>query len=146
MNSTSAAQSQPLAPRLARALLAITFVATGAWKLATPVATLASSMPWMGEVSPRFLAATAALDLAVGVALLLPLIARRALGSTTLRTIGVAGALGGAALMLGAIVFHALRGEAHKTPFNVALMVLCAFVAWRAREGSAGLPSPSRSP
>ena len=46
---------------IVQGLLALTFVGTGLWKLATPIPDLAAKMPWMGQVSPGFLYATAAL-------------------------------------------------------------------------------------
>lgn len=108
-------------------LLALTFVGTGLWKLATPVPDLAAKMPWMGQVSPGFLRATALLDLAGGLGVLLPSLTRVKPG------LAVLAALGCAALMGGAIVFHVSRGEAANTPFNFALAALSLFVAWGRR-------------
>lgn len=111
-----------------QALLALTFVATGIWKLATPVAALAAKMPWMGQVSPAFLRTTAVLDLLGGLGMILPSLTGRA------RRLTVIAAAGCVALMLGAAVFHWQRGEAASTPFNVVMGGLAAFVAWgRAR-------------
>lgn len=109
---------------IVQGLLALTFVGTGLWKLVTPTAALASKMPWMGQVSPGFLLATAALDLAVGLGVLLPSLTR------VMPRLAVASALGGAGLMAGAVVFHVQRGEAASTPFNVLLALLACFVAW----------------
>jgi hypothetical protein len=107
-----------------QALLALTFVGTGVWKLVTPIPELATKMPWMGEVSPMFLRLTAALDVLVGLGVLLP----HATGIKPRLT--VLGAWGAVALMVGAIVFHAQRGEAANTPFNFLLAALAGFVAW----------------
>jgi hypothetical protein len=105
-------------------LLALTFVGTGLWKLATPIPELASQMPWMGQVSPAFLQATAALDLLGGLGVLLPSLTR------IKPRLAVLGALGCVGLMAGAIIFHVQRGEAANTPFNFFLAALAAFVAW----------------
>lgn len=104
-------------------LLALTFVGGGLWKLATPIPELATKMPWMGEVSPGFLYLTAALDLLVGLGVVLPSLTR-------IQRLAALGALGCVALMAGAIVFHVQRGEAADTPFNFLLAALAAFVAW----------------
>jgi len=108
-------------------LLALTFVGTGLWKLNTPIAELAAKMPWMGEVSPSFLYATAAFDLLGGLGVLLPSVTRIKPG------LAVLGALGCAALMMGAVTFHISRGEAANTPFNFFLIALSLFVAWGRR-------------
>jgi hypothetical protein len=105
-------------------LLALTFVGTGIWKLATPIPELAAKMPWMGEVSPSFLHLTAALDLLVGLGVVLPSLTR------IKPRLASFGALGCVALMVGSIVFHVQRGEAGNTPFNFFLAALAAFVAW----------------
>jgi DoxX-like family len=81
-------------------------------------------MPWMGQVSPAFLYATAVFDILAGLGVLLPSLTRIKPG------LAVLGALGCVALMVGAIVFHVSRGEAAKTPFNVLLVALSLFVAW----------------
>jgi hypothetical protein len=84
-------------------------------------------MPWMGQVSPSFLYATALFDLLGGLGVLLPSLTRIRPGLTVL------GALGCAVLMVGAIVFHVSRGEAASTPFNFFLVALALFVAWGRR-------------
>lgn len=108
-------------------LLSLTFVGTAIWKLLTPIATLASQIPWAGEVSPSFLHLTAVFDLAGGLGLVLPAATRIRPG------LGVLAALGSALLMGAAIPFHVSRGEVAKTPFNAVLLLLCLFVAWGRR-------------
>jgi hypothetical protein len=49
----------------------------------------------------------------------------------------VLAALGCAALMVGAAIFHVSRGEAADTPFNILLVALSLFVAWGPRVESA---------
>jgi hypothetical protein len=128
---TSTSMQRATAPKgldiglwIVQGLLALIFVGTGLWKLATSISDLASKMPWMGQVSPAFLRATAALDLLGGLGVLLPSLTRIEPRLTVL------GALGCVGLMAGAIIFHVQRGEAANTPFNVFLAALAAFVAW----------------
>src|ERR1041384_7099006 len=109
---------------IVQGLLALTFVGTGLWKLATPIPDLASKMPWMGQVSPAFLQATAVFDLLAGLGVLLPSLTR------IKPRLAALGALGCVGLMAGAIIFHLQRGEAANTPFNFFLAALAAFVAW----------------
>jgi uncharacterized membrane protein YphA (DoxX/SURF4 family) len=109
---------------LVQLLLALTFVGTGVWKLATPIETLAEAMPWMGQVTPNFLYLAAVADLAVGLGILLPSLLRIEPGLTVLS------AYGGVVLMACAIAFHLFRGEPEATPFNVLLLALALFVAW----------------
>lgn len=109
---------------IVQGLLNLTFVGTGIWKVITPIPELAATMPWMGQVSPSFLQATAALDILVGLGVLLPSLTR------IKPWLSVLSALGCVALMGGAILFHASRDELAKTPFNFFLAALAAFVAW----------------
>lgn len=108
-------------------LLSATFGGTGLWKLSTPIPELAAKFPWMGEVSSSFLYLTAVLDILGGVGILLPSLTRIKPGLT------VVAALGCAALMTSAIIFHVSRGEAPNTPFNFFLVALALFVAWGRR-------------
>jgi uncharacterized membrane protein YphA (DoxX/SURF4 family) len=112
---------------IVQGLLALTFVGTGIWKLAAPVPDLAAKMPWMGQVSPSFLYATALFDILGGLGVLLPSATRIKPGLTVLA------ALGCAALQASAVVFHFSRGEAANTPFNFLLVALSLFVAWGRR-------------
>jgi hypothetical protein len=112
---------------IVQSLLALTFVGTGLWKLATPIPELAAKMPWMGQVSPSFLRLTAVFDILGGLGVLLPSVRRIKPGLAAL------GALGCVALMAAAIFFHFSRGEAANTPFNFLLAALALFVAWGRR-------------
>jgi hypothetical protein len=122
---------------IVQGLLALTFVGTGFWKIATPIPELAVKMPWMGEVSPSFLYATALFDILAGVGVLVPSLTRIRPGLTVLA------ALGCVALMVGAIVFHVLRGEAANTPFNFFLVALALFVAWGRHSKAPIAPRPT---
>ncbi len=112
---------------IVQGLLALTFVGTGIWKVATPIPRLAAMIPWAGQVSPGLLYATAAFDILGGVGVLLPSATRIKPGLTVLA------ALGCVALQASAIVFHFSRGEAANTPFNFLLVALSLFVAWGRR-------------
>lgn len=114
-------------------LLALTFVGTGIWKLATPIPQLAAMIPWAGQVSPGLLYATAVFDGLGGLGVLLPSVTRIKPGLTVLA------ALGCAALQASAIVFHLSRREAANTPFNFLLVALALFVAW-GRRSKAPIP------
>lgn len=131
--ATQSAIEPPAAQRLGAALwvvqvlLALTFASTGIWKLVTPTPSLASKMPWMGQVDPAFLQATALLDLLGGIGILLPSLTRIKPG------LSVLAALGCVMLMLGAAVFHVTRGEIANTPFNFVMAAAALFVAWGRR-------------
>src|SRR4051794_34843815 len=90
---------------IVQGLLALTFVGTGIWKLVTPIPELAAKMPWMGQVSPSFLHTTAVFDLLGGLGLVLPSLTAIKTGLTVLAAVGCA------ALMASAILFHLSRGE-----------------------------------
>ena len=109
---------------LVQVLLALTFAGGGVWKLTTPPSKLAGTMPWMGQVSPRFLSFTAIVDLLGGLGVVLPSLTRIKPRLTVLA------ALGCVALQISAIVFHVRRGEGSNTPFNFLLVALSLFVAW----------------
>lgn len=111
---------------IAQALLALVFVGTGLFKLVTPIATLAELWPWAGEY-PNLLRLTGVIDLCGGIGIVLPTLSRIRPQLTVLA------ALGCAALMLGAIVFHLSRGEGANTPFNVVMLALALFVFWGRR-------------
>lgn len=113
--------------------LAIVFVGTGIWKLATPIAQLADQMPWMGQVTPAFLYITAIIDLFVGLGVLLPSLVRFE------PALAVTMAYACAAFMACAIVFHVFRGEPESTPINFLLFALALLVGW-GRGSKAPLP------
>ncbi|QDK81984.1 DoxX family protein [Spirosoma sp. KCTC 42546] len=111
---------------IVQALLALVFIGTGLVKLVTPVATVARMWPWAGEY-PNLLRLTGLFDLLGGIGVVLPALTRIRPGLTVLA------ALGCAALMGSAIVFHVSRGEGANTPFNVVMLVLALFVFWGRR-------------
>lgn len=117
-------RSLSIALWVVQGLLALTFAGGALWKLLTPIPDVAARFPWAGQVSPSFLYLTALVDLAGGLGVLLPSLTRIQPRLTVLA------ALGCAALMVCAIVFHVSRGEAASTPFNVVMLALSLLVAW----------------
>lgn len=111
---------------IAQAVLALVFIGTGVFKLITPIATLAGLWPWAKEY-PTLVRLTGLIDLSGGVGIVLPALTRIRPQLTPLA------ALGCAALMAGAIVFHLSRGEGANTPFNVFMLALALFVWWGRR-------------
>src|SRR5262249_30391992 len=109
---------------IVQVLLFVLFAGTGLWKLLTPISKLAAVFPWMGQVSPVFLRATAVIDLLGGLGILLPALTRIRPGLTVLAALGCA------------IAFHISRGEAAATPFNFVLVGLSIFVFWGRRFGA----------
>jgi hypothetical protein len=122
--SESASNGLRLGLWVVQGLLALTFVGTGIWKLATPIPRLAAMIPWAGQVAPELLYATAVFDVLGGLGILVPSATRIQPG------LAVLAALGCVALQASAIVFHFSRGEAGNTPFN---FLLVALVAWGRR-------------
>lgn len=123
----SASNSFRIGLWIVQGLLALTFVGTGIWKVATPIPQLAAMIPWAGQVSPGLLYATALFDILGGLGILLP-------SATRIKPeLAVLAALGCVALQASAIIFHLSRGEAASTPFNFLLVGLSLFVAWGRR-------------
>lgn len=113
---------------VAQGFLALAFVGSGLWKLLTPLPKLAAMMPWVAEL-PALFYATSVLDLLGGMGVALPTLTKI---RPRLAAIAAAGLV---VQMACAIVFHVSRGEAAKTPFNVVLLAVAAYVAWGRREG-----------
>lgn len=111
---------------IAQVLLALVFIGTGIFKLVTPISTLAGMWPWAGAY-PTLVRMTGIIDLCGGIGIVLPALTRIRPGLTVLA------ALGCAALMVFAIVFHLSRGEAVNTPFNFFMLALAGFVFWGRR-------------
>jgi len=108
---------------ITQAILAMLFIGTGIFKLVTPVSTLADMWPWAGEYS-GMLRFTGIIDLIGGIGVILPTPIRIKPNLASLA------ALGCAALMLSAIVFHFSRGEGPNTLFNFVILGLALFVFW----------------
>lgn len=109
---------------VAQVFIALTFIGTAFWKALTPVDQLSKLIPWTGEFPPGFVFFIAAVDLLGGVGVILPTLLK------IKPKVAVFAALGCAALMLSAVIFHFMRGEGAVTPFNFFMMGLSLFVAW----------------
>ncbi len=117
---------------ITQAFLALLYFGAGIFKLVTPIATIAALWPWAGAY-PSLVRATALLDMAGGIGIVLPAL-------TGIRPrLTVLAALGLVALQAMAIAFHLSRGEAANTPFNFFLLALALFVLW-GRWSKAPLP------
>lgn len=123
-NSFSANRLMHGALWLAQALVAISFCWGGVMKLAAPIAQLALTWPWAGDLPVAAVRLLGLIDLAGGIGVLLPALSRIKPGLTSPAAIGCV------ALQVCAMIFHAARGEFSVLPVNVVLLVLSAFVAW----------------
>ncbi|MFM6933728.1 MAG: DoxX family protein [Novosphingobium sp.] len=110
---------------LVQVMIAVPFVAIGAIKLTMPLDQVAKLAPWAIEY-PRFVRLIGLIDLAGGIGLILPALTRIKPQLT------VWAAVGCAALMVCAIVFHLVRGEANAIGLNIVLLGL-TLIAWWGR-------------
>ncbi len=109
---------------VAQILLALLFLMGARMKFMTPIEELAAQMPWMGQVSPVFLKFTGVLDALAGIGLIFPALLRIKPILTPWAAVGAA------ALMVCATVFHVSRGEASVIGLNVVAALMAVFVAW----------------
>lgn len=129
MSASSVAPSPPsrglhVGLWVVQGLLAFAFLASGAMKLFTPLADLATKMAWVpsaGEPLVRFIGASEVLG---ALGLVLPSLTRIQPGLTAL-----AGAALALVMVLGAGT-HLAFDEARLVPVNVVLGGLAVFVAW----------------
>lgn len=108
----------------AQGLLLLVYAPAGLMKLFSPVAEVASQIPWAADVPEAFLRFIGLVDLSAGLGLTLPALTRIAPRLT------VAAAYGSVALQVCAAIFHASRGEFAVVPMNLVLIGLALFVAW----------------
>jgi hypothetical protein len=108
----------------AQLLVGAPFIAFGVMKITMPIAQLATSMPWVGEVPVSMARGLGLVDLAGGVGLILPALTGIRPDLTRLA------AVGSILLQLCAIVFHVMRGEGAVVPLNAALLLLLCFILW----------------
>ncbi|MBO0610736.1 DoxX family protein [Myceligenerans salitolerans] len=127
----STATTRPPAPTalnvtlwIAQLVLALMLVGSGLFKLLTPIAQLAETFPWAGDVSPAVVYTAAAFDILGGLGVVLPSLTRVAPRLT------VVAAFGCVALLATAAVFHFSRGEGADTPIAFVLIALAVFIAW----------------
>jgi putative oxidoreductase len=110
---------------IVQGLLALAFALAGIMKTSTPIAELATRLPWTADVPAALVRFIGTAERLAAACLILPAATRVRPGLTALAAAGLA--LG----MALALAFHAMRGElGHAAPLNLLLGGLAAFVAW----------------
>ena len=104
-------------------ILGLYFFAIGLMHFIIPPG-LPSAMAWMYELSPSLHYISGIAEILGGLGLILPAVTR-----IQTRLVPLA-ALGLSLVMVGAIVYHATRGEFQNIGFNVLLLAATAFVAY----------------
>jgi uncharacterized membrane protein YphA (DoxX/SURF4 family) len=105
-------------------LLALAFLGAGLTKLVQPKEKLAATMGWVDDFSPGTVKLIGALEVLAGIGLVLPA------ALDVVPVLVPLAAVGLVALMVGAAVTHARRGETPMIAVNVVLLVLAVVVAW----------------
>jgi uncharacterized membrane protein YphA (DoxX/SURF4 family) len=107
-------------------LLAAMFLAAGAGKLLQSKDKLASSpnMAWTEDFSPEILTAIGGIEVLAAFGLILPAALDVAPILVPIAAVGLA------ALMIGAVITHARRGEAKNIVINIVLLAIAAVVIW----------------
>jgi len=104
-------------------LLAIALTGAGVYKLVLPFDQAVAIFPWAADV-PALYVVTSVLDILGGLGVLLPSLTQILPRTTVIAALGVV------LLMLSAVVFYIVRGEASEIVPNLALAVGAAVVAW----------------
>ena len=105
-------------------LLALAFLGAGLTKLVQPREKLAATMGWVDDFPPGTVKLIGALEVLAAVGLVLPA------ALDVVPVLVPLAAVGLVALMIGAAVTHARRGETPMIAVNVVLLVLAVVVAW----------------
>jgi uncharacterized membrane protein YphA (DoxX/SURF4 family) len=105
-------------------LLALAFLGAGLTKLVQPKEKLAATMGWVDDFSPGTVKLIGALEVLAAIGLVLPA------ALDVVPVLVPLAAVGLVALMIGAAVTHARRGETPMIAVNVVLLVLAVIVAW----------------
>jgi putative oxidoreductase len=109
---------------VAQGLLALMFGMAGVMKTFTPIAELATSLPWVLDVPAALVRFIGVTELAAALGLVLPSLLRVQPRLTPLAAAGLV------LVMLLASAFHLSRGEAGALPINLVLGGIAAFIAW----------------
>lgn len=123
-SSSPSSKGLSIALWIVQGLLAAAFLMAGTLKTTTPIAELATRLPWTGQVPAALVRFIGASELAAGLGLILPSVTRIRPKLTP------AAALGLLLIMVLAAGFHLSRGEAQVLPINLVIGGLAAFVAW----------------
>ncbi|MFG6501931.1 MBL fold metallo-hydrolase [Microbacterium sp. P05] len=121
-------------------MLGISLVAAGALKLSLPFDQAVAMFPWAAD-APLLYTITSVLDVLGGIGVILPSLTRIAPRTTVVAAISVV------LLMLSAVVFYLLRGEASEIVGNLVLAAAAGVVAWgrwRLAPITSQLPEPPR--
>ena len=105
-------------------LLALAFLGAGLTKLVQPKEKLAATMGWVDDFSPGTVKLIGALEVLAAIGLVLPA------ALDVVPVLVPLAAVGLVALMVGAAITHARRGETPMIAVNVVLLVLAVVVAW----------------
>lgn len=106
-----------------QALNAVTLLWGAFAKLFQPADQLAAMMPWAAD-NPVLVTVTGIFDMLGGLGLVLPALLR------IMPKLTIYAAYGTAALMLSAIVFHAMRGEYASIGLNMFILLITVFIIW----------------
>ncbi|CAD5273536.1 DoxX family protein [Imperialibacter sp. 75] len=115
-------------------LLSVSFLCGAAMKLFQPVNQLSVMWSWTAEVPPAFLAFTGILDLLGGVGIILPSLLRIKPWLTPVTALAMV------AQMIGASVFHVMRGEGADIGANIVFALMALFIAWGRWKAAPVLP------
>ncbi|MPR36290.1 DoxX family protein [Salmonirosea aquatica] len=108
---------------VAQILLSVSLVGGSMVKLFLPADELAVMWPWTAD-NPSLVKLTGILDLLAGIGLVVPSLFRIRPRLT------IFAAYGTLVLMIAAITFHVMRGEASQIGANIFFAILAAFIAW----------------
>jgi len=120
-------------------LLGASLVAAGSMKLLLPSDQAVAMFPWAADV-PVLYTVTSVLDILGGLGIVLPSVTRILPRTTVLAAVGVV------LLMLSAVIFYLLRGEASEIVANLVLALVAAVIAWgrwRVAPITGQLPEPA---
>jgi uncharacterized membrane protein len=109
---------------IVQAVLAVLFGLAGVMKTTQPREKLATSLPWVQDVSDGTLRLIGLAEFAAALGLILPAVTRIAAWLTPLAACGIA------LIMILAAGLHARRREPGAIATNVLLLALAALVAW----------------
>jgi uncharacterized membrane protein YphA (DoxX/SURF4 family) len=105
-------------------LLGLMFLMAGVMKASQPIETMAESLPWVTDVSAGLVRFIGVSELLGGLGLLLPSLLRIKPFLTVWAAIGLA------AVMIFAAIFHGSRGEFSAIGMNVVMAAMFVFIAW----------------
>lgn len=109
---------------IAQGLLALIFIMAGVTKSLQPIDALAESLPWVTSTPLALVRFIGISELLGGLGLLLPALLRIKPSLTVWAAIGLA------AIMFLAGIFHGSRGEYSGIGANMAFMAAALFIAW----------------